>query len=395
MAKTRAILQRHRYLVNLLLQVPTANLREPGWDFPPMKPGLALKVQQMGWRLYGDQFRFLAPMLEQFGKSDAASRERARSGDIVFATSPVQLGMDTIIFSATTHPEFAKYRLGVDLVSRFDGYIFRHKGTTWVNINSRIGMGMYFLKNSEQILDLFTCLVTTRMSEGKRCLLIAKKRFAEFCAAEMQRRLRAMGHSRCRVLYEDNNSDFVLQDPNVVPLIHYGVIGVNSFEEFDCAFCLTGYYVYEEVVNAIVQDMFASDIAVPIHIKTIGEPRRRWAGVVDPKHRFTNVHQLAPLALRQQEFDTVIQAVGRVRPFTKPREIITFQCDSHPALPYDHEFLGLAEARDFYGLATKRERGKARTAQTVRKARQRGLKQREAAKELGFSLRTIKRYWNY
>ena len=255
-------------------------------------------------------------------------------------------------------------------------------------------MKMYFAKNSVQVLDSFSCLLAERMSEGKRCLLIAKKWAAPFCAAEMEHRLRAMGHSRCRVLYEDMN-EVVLQDSEVVPLIHYGVIGVNSFEEFDCAFCLTGYYVYEEVVNSILQDVLASDIAVPIRIKTIGEPRRRWAGAVDPKHRFTDVHQLAPLALRQQELDTVIQAVGRVRPFTKPREIITFQCDSHPALPYDHEFLGLAEARKFYGFATKRERGKARTAQMVRKARQRGLKQREAVKELGFSLRTIKRYWNY
>ena len=394
MAKRSDILRRHRYLVNLLLQAPTADLREPGWDFPPMEPGLALKVQQMGYRLYGDQFYFLAPMLEQFGKSDPASRERAKSGDIVFAASPVKLGMDTIIFSATTHPEFAKYRLGVDLVSPFDGYVFRHKGTTWVNINSRIGMGMYFIKNSEQILDLFACLVAARMREGKRCLLIAKKRLAEFCTAAIQRRLRAMGHSRCRVLYGDIN-DVVLQDPDVVPLIHYGTIGINSFEGFDCAFCLTGYYVYEDVVNSILQDVLASDIAVPIRIKTMGKPLRRWAGVVDLKHRFTNVHQLAPLALRQQELDTVIQAVGRVRPFTKPREIVTFQCDAHPALPYDHEFLGLAEARDFYGLATKRERGKAKTAQAVRKARQRGLKQHEAAKELGFSLRTVQRYWNY
>lgn len=394
MASHNATLQRLRYLVGVLLQAPTVDLREPGWDFPPMEPSLALKIQQTGERMVGDKFRFIGPALEQFGMSDYISRERTKDGGVAFAASPIRVSADTIIFSATTHPEFAKHRLGADLFAPFLDCVFRHKDTTWVNINSRIGMGMYFLKNSEQILDLFTCLVAARMSEGKRCLLIAKKRFAEFCAVAMQRRLRAMGHSRCRVLYEDIN-DVVLQDPDVVPLIHYGIIGVNSFEEFDCAFCLTGYYVYEDVVNSILQDVLASDIAVSIRIKTIGEPRRRWAGVVELKHRFTNVHQFAPLALRQQEFDTVIQAVGRVRPFTKPREVVIFQCDAHPALPYDHEFLGLAEARDFYGIATKRERGKAKTVQAVRKARQRGLKQRAAAEELGLSERTVRRYWKY
>ena len=162
-------------------------------------------------------------------------------------------------------------------------------------------MKMYFAKNSVQVLDSFSCLLAERMSEGKRCLLIAKKWAAPFCAAEMEHRLRAMGHSRCRVLYEDMN-EVVLQDSEVVPLIHYGVIGVNSFEEFDCAFCLTGYYVYEEVVNSILQDVLASDIAVPIRIKTIGEPRRRWAGGSGPKaplHRCspTRSSSLAPAGI--------------------------------------------------------------------------------------------------
>jgi hypothetical protein len=55
---------------------------------------------------------------------------------------------------------------------------------------------------------------------------------------------------------EWNTTD--LTAPAVVPLISSGTIGTYIFEDFDCAYCLTGYYVTEEVVNSSVQDLLAS-----------------------------------------------------------------------------------------------------------------------------------------
>ena len=129
-----------------------------------------------------------------------------------------------------------------------------------------------------------------------------------------------------------------LAAPSVIPVINYGAIGTNLFEGFDCAYCLTGYYVTEQVVNAVVQDVLAADGHIPIRIRTGGTPRRRTAEVVSATDRVYDVARLAHLALGQQELDVVIQAVGRVRPYTRPREVVTFQCSARPDGDYDREF---------------------------------------------------------
>jgi hypothetical protein len=90
----------------------------------------------------------------------------------------------------------------------------------------------------------------------------------------------------------------------------------------------------------------------------------------------------------------VLQAVGRVRPYTKAREIITFQCAAHPQLTYTQEFNSLAEARVYFDIVTTREAGKATTTALVQAAKKAGHTQQQAADQLKKGLRTVKRYWN-
>lgn len=92
--------------------------------------------------------------------------------------------------------------------------------------------------------------------------------------------------------------------------------------------------------------------------------------------------------------DPVLQAVGRVRPYTKPREIITFQCSAFPRQQYDHEFDTLDEARRFFGITTALEASKQATMQLVQQAKREGLTQLAAADKLKLSKSTVQRYWN-
>jgi hypothetical protein len=91
----------------------------------------------------------------------------------------------------------------------------------------------------------------------------------------------------------------------------------------------------------------------------------------------------------------VIQAVGRVRPFTKPREIITFQCDESPKVTYDREFLSLAQAREHFDIPTQKVWNAMQTAERVAAEKALGKRQSEVAQSLGIGLRTVQRYWNY
>lgn len=381
---------RWQYLCGLLLESQTSDLRSHDWRFPKVVHDWSLAVQTRGYGMHGDAFFFLAFDLLHFSRSALESRERASNGDILFAAVP-SVSMDFIIYSGTAHHQFSEYRLGKEFASPFEEYTFIHPETTWFNIASRLGARRYFPKNSAQILDFFAGLVARRLREGKRPLLIAKKCFGAFCARRMEERLQGMGLD-AHVVINGWQAE-LLRNAEVVPLIHYGMIGTNLFQEFDCAYCLTGFYVTEEAINGILQDLLGSDMHIPLSISIEGRPCRRRAGVLNREDRIYDLHTLAQLALDHQEMDSVLQAVGRVRPYTKPREVITFQCAGHPDFEYTKEFTSIGEARDYFGIPGRRAAQREELCAQVQEARTKGLKQFEAAEQLVVGLRTIQRYW--
>jgi hypothetical protein len=379
------------YLCNLLLKAPNEDLGSYDWQMPWVDPDWSVDIQSLGYDIHGDSFHFLVYDLVHFCGSPIESRERAVNGDLEFAVVP-NITDDFIIYSGTAHQKLSEYRLGKDFASPFETYSFNHPGTTWFNIASRLGVKMYFKKNSVQILDFFATLVAKRIREGKRPLLLAKKYFKVFCARQMEERLQKLGID-VQVVIDDWQED-LLKNDNIVPLIHFGMIGTNLFQEFDCAYCLTGFYVDEEAIDGILQDLLGSDRKIPLSISIEGRPLRRRAGVLNKKDRFYDLNALSQLALDQQEMGTVLQAVGRVRPYTKPREVITFQCADHPDLKYTKEFNNISEARNYFNIPNKRSANKTKFCQKVQEAKAKGMKQREVAEELKVSVRTIKRYWN-
>ena len=381
---------RWKYLCDLLLKAPTNDLRCHEWFMPKVHQDWSLAVQSRGYSMHGDSFSFLAFDLVHFGRSPLETRERAVNGDLLFAAVP-SVSMDFIIYSGTAHQQFTEYRMGNEFSSPFRDYIFVHPQTRWFNIASRLGMRRYFMKNSDQVLDFFSRLVARRLLEGKRPLLIAKKCFCVFCAQQMEKKLCKLG-IEVRIAINGWQAD-LLRNPQVVPLIHYGMIGTNLFQEFDCAYCLTGYYVTEEAISGILQDLLGSDMKIPLQISIDGRPCRRQAGVLNSDDRIYDLHKLAQLALDHQEMGTVLQAAGRVRPYTKSREVITFQCADHPDLEYTNEFTSIGEARDHFAIPDRRSVRIAELCTKVQVARIQGLKQREAAEQLGVGLRTIQRYW--
>ena len=216
---------------------------------------------------------------------------------------------------------------------------------------------------------------------------MAKQCFVEMCAEGMERRLREIG-IRSPIVINGTSGD------SGIPLITYGTVGTNLYEDYDCAYCLCGYYVNEGIVNEVLQDILASDGQIPIRIRFEGMPRRRRAGVLHTRDRVYDVHDLAQLALNQQETDVVFQAVGRVRPYTRAREVITFQCAEHPQLSYTQEFNDLKGARQYFQLADRRARRRAETEEQIKAAKRSGLSPTEAAQRIGVSSRTVRRYWN-
>ena len=363
------------------------------WSMPSLYPNQHLAIQEAGWNTFGKVFRFLGFDLGGLAKARPLTRQKNPDGSIGFTASPIAIEGDVVVYSGTVNPKFASFRLESDFEVPFAGYRFLHHGTRWYNLASKIGMLTNFDKNSPQILDFFAGLIARRLEKGRSCLAVCKKdKFVE-CIRGLEERIRELEHPEAQVLpgelYRPQHHGI-----SAIPVITYGRVGLNTFEHIDCAYCLNGYYVNDRIVNSVLQDVLADEFWINICISTKGLPRRRTAGAADPKYRKLITHELAPLALEHSEMDVVLQAVGRVRPYTKPREVITFQCAAHPKLDYDAEFDNLEEARSYFGVQKRRDRMVSQNINRAKQARAAGMIRMDIAAMLGVSPRTVSRYLN-
>jgi hypothetical protein len=382
-------------LSRLILDAPTADLQVNDWRFPAIGARWALAVQQMGVDRYGRDFRFLGHELRRFGHSDRRSRERTASGDLRFATLP-SFGNNFIIFSGSIAQALARYRLDPDhrrpaLLAPFQDLRAEHPETLWYNINDKAGAAKFFPGNTTRILDFFAQKIAANIRNGKRTLLISRKKFVALCRTYLSQRLNDLRVGPVKIV-TGNWTRHDLSDPRTVPLINYGVAGLNRFEHCEAAYCLTGYYVSATAVEQTVQDIEAIRERFPITVQFAGTPPRRLANVHASGAADTIVPIIAPLVLEQKEADVIVQAVGRVRPFTQPREIITFHCGRLPRVTYSKEFLSLALARSYFGIPTASEAERLSRSEQARQWRAQGWPLQRIANELGVSLSTVKRY---
>jgi hypothetical protein len=378
--------------LDLLLYARTEDLISPDWQAPLLDPAWILAIQNTGHRVYSDGFKFIGYDTQQFQFSIPESREKVPGSGIRYSVRPV-LPCDTIVYSASVNAELTKYRLNMGIYSPFENIRFMNEGTRWYNIDSRMGMLTYFDRNMPAILAFFALLIAKRIEQGKKIMLISKKDLLDRCATELQNLMAAFGCNA--IVRTDFSTEDLDQDTRTIPLIHYGVIGVNDFQDFDCAYCLNGYYVNESVVNTVLQDIISQDLVLPLKIQTTRSlPRRRLAGAANTQDQFFDVHHMAQPVLEYLEMETVVQAVGRVRPFTSPREVITFQCHGNPCTPYTREFHNLEQARAFFDIPTAREHAGMVLNSQIASLKLAGLTQKQTVEQLPVSLSTVKRYWN-
>jgi hypothetical protein len=382
-------------LSRLVAVAPTADLRGGIWRFPWVHTDWAVGVQERGLELAGPDFRFLGYELHHFATSDAGGRERLPGGDIRFTALP-HLGDKFVVTSGSMAKELARYRLDPnfarpELPSPFAHFQFRHPDTRWFNINSLAGAARFFIKNAGAILDFFGALIARNILNGKRTLLVSRKQFIPLCRRLLRERLTALDLGPFHVV-TGNWRKHDLHDPRVISLINYGMLGVNAFEHMECAYALNSYYVSPAVVSRAVQDVEASTERYPLRIVMGGDPRRRRAVVDLPDGRVPILPWVADQALEQLEADVVLQAVGRVRPFTKPRQVITFQADDLPGVQYAVEFHNLDQARKCFNVQTSAQASLASRVALARRLKAQGLSRTEVAQAMGISLSSVRRY---
>lgn len=383
---------RWRHYAETLARAEDRDLAVNSWRTPPLPPTLIGEVQRAGLRLHGNDFRFIGHVLEQFGRSPVNSRELTLSGAIAFTAVPVFNG-PVLIFSATLSADLISWRLDRSVDDLFPDLRVFHEGTCWFNLRSKLGTARHFPGNADQILDFFGMLVSKRLGEGRWPLLVCRKQFVRHVVDEISKRLRWLGHGdRVTVVAADQVDAAVAEGRIVVPVLHYGMVGVNAFEVYDCCYCVSGYYVNGHAVDDAVQGLLATDEHVPLEIGPSQPGGERVAGTRSVRDRVFDHHRMAPKALEALEHAAVIQAVGRVRPFTKPREVITFQTADLPGVSYEREFTNLDQAREHFATPKLRDLEAALRSAETRQLIDAGLTTQQAAKSQGVSLRTVQRH---
>lgn len=365
-------------------ELSSAQIRFPG----NLNNDYAYRIQQEGLKKYGRAFQYLGYDLAALPFSPRTKRWKDSQDEIHFTSRPY-LNCHLLILSAHLSADYTGHRLGRGkIASPFEQTRFQHTQTRTVNIRSRIGADAYFYNNHQQILDTFAVLILRNLFAGRSTLLISRKKSKALCANYLKKRLGDWGVA-AKFVTENYVTLPQSPDPQTIPIIHYGILGVNDFSRYEAAYCLNSYYISTEELNRHVQEAEPDRFRVKLAILSGSERKRRVAiadrGVSDQDHTL-----LGDIYLRKLEVDPVIQAAGRVRFLTRAREVVFFQMhDLSPDIGAYEDVKTLLEFRTTMKIPSGKEMDSLVQGIRVKNLLESGVPAKEAASQLGISRRTL------
>lgn len=374
--------------VDALLDADVAGLAECSLRLSSSLLRHSFEVQALGIKHLGSKFSFSAYDLLALQWSSQSERWRDSSGRIHFVSRPY-LNRHMLIMSAHLSAAFTGHRLGCGTIpSPFENVLVRHSATTIHNIRSPIGAIRNFTKNLRYVLDTFAAVILRNVAEGRTTLLVARMKLKEDCAKYLERRLAGWG-IRVRFVHDGYGGLPTSPEPTTVPIVHYGIRGVNAFENYETAYCLHSYYVPTDVLNHHVHETEPEGLRTELEVLS-GPERVRRARPVAPKSSDAGLAEIANLYLRKLEVDPPIQAVGRVRFLTRPREVVFFTMhDIAPDVGEVVEHRTLASMLEALGVPSAREIDRWQQSICAKKLTAEGRTATEIAAGLGISRRTV------
>ncbi|MCU0293350.1 MAG: helix-turn-helix domain-containing protein [Thermoanaerobaculaceae bacterium] len=347
---------------------------------------MVLDLQQQGLAMFGDRFRYLGHELRVMLRG---RRWRDLNGyGITYHRRPFLRSVDYILIAADLPIEVARHRLGEPgLQELYPGVQVLHEGTQIYNLRSSIGAATYFHTHAKQISYAVAQLVAKYQAEGKRTLLVVKKRLARKAAALLEHDLRELTRQRFRVRINPRGPADIAR-PLTVPLITFGVVGVNLYEGFDVAIAVSSYNASPDVLADLMNELHAP--GEEVRTELVARAGRRVATVVGYAHRGQAFDQLARAYQHHIEAGVVTQAMARVRYTIHPRTVIFMQ-GADLGLPLTAEFTSLEGLRQHFGLMSRRESEVRRGHEQVAAMVQAGMTRGQIAVALGISKRTVYR----
>lgn len=327
--------------IDRMLAAEQPDIEERNWDFPRTLNRQAAAIQEAGVNLIGADFNYIGYDLLQFAWSRSQERVADPGQPITFIARP-HFGDDDalLIASANMSAKYAANRLGLDTIaSPFENVRFRHTGTRIFNLKTRATTKRHFPGNASRVLNFFAVLIRHNIDQGMSTVLVSKKAFKDTCINYLTKRLAGWGY---QVQFSTGTFPKTAV-PTEIPVIHYGMAGINALEQYDACYCLNAFYTSDEILTAQLYAAEPEGFKVKLtHGTDVNS--NRYVEVADPRYHLTDLNQwLAQTVFEKLEVDPVLQAAGRVRFFTKPREVIV--TTMHDLEPY------VGEVRDIRSLS--------------------------------------------
>lgn len=351
-----------------------------------LSPGLLVSLQELGLDMFGQRFQFIGHELPLLPWCRWWSSPDGRG--INYVRKPLLAQSDYIVIAADLPLEVARHRLAEPHIQEFcPGTEVLHEESKIYNLRSPIGAARNFRAHVSQITYAAAQLMLRLADQGKKTLLVVKKRFADETASAVERDLRELSGRRYRVIVNPHSAGEI-NGPLVVPLINFGVIGVNLYEHFDAAIALSSYNASPGVLSAMVNELHPPGEAVPV----IFAPHkgRRVATTVGSVHQAQGFGDLARSFQAHLEDGVAKQALARVRYTIYPRLVIFMQ-SGDIGLPLEQEFTSLEALRQYFGLQTRRAARLQCLTDQVKRLRRAEMSPAQIAEELGIDIRTVYR----
>jgi len=339
-----------------------------------------LVIQKAGQQIFGSRFRYLTPELELL--NSAVTTGQWRDGSTFELVVRIDTAAsDVVVMASYLDPEIVEERLAKPVVSLFSDIVFRHSQSRILNIADPIGTATTLScpEHFNRVTDFFLALTLRNAALGLRTVLVTRKKFLNRVRERIEGVSAALGRPlKCILASPDKPFDNC--KPEEIALINYGIVGVNSLQSFDALYCIGGYYARGDHLNAVYQQSLPPSLRMPIGVGMEGRRRRIYAADCTFTTRY---HARRAAATHHMiERHVVLQAIGRVRPFTAPAEIILFQCDDLSAeLGPIEEFASLAVARRMLHVATLAQLKRAALGEQIRALRNGGKSLRAVAAE--------------
>jgi hypothetical protein len=294
-----------------------------GRDALPMSlTDAAFNVQAKGVQMFGKKFSYLGFDLAHLPY--AREHERFALEDRVRFIARPYLDRHMVLLAANLDPLYVAHRLrSTPIASPFENVRFEHPGTRIINVTDLVGAGTHFSRSKRRVLDPFAVLIARNLLEGRTTVLVARKDSKAAVAKYLRARLAKWGHQP-EFVTDDYTAALAEPKPDRVPILHYGVLGVNLFEEYECLYCVNSYYISDDVLTKAVTQFERTALASGIRV-LVDQSGHRSAVVDAPSLDLPGQVWIANLYLRLFEIGPVLQAAGRVRPLTKRREVVFFQ----------------------------------------------------------------------